>query len=146
MYRTLTTVTAAACLLLAAAPAADAAATRSFDFRTSTGIHGGQAHAWGNATFRSGGRATITGRLNDVCPQDGLGAYLDVWVFFRGDAVDRFYAKDIQGCSDPDGVAFSFSVDGLQPVTGMRLILHEEDADGSKVGEERWLHIDNPQN
>jgi hypothetical protein len=39
----------------------------------------------------------------------------------------------------------SFNVDGISAVRGIRLILREEDVDGSKVGEDRWLYIDNPQ-
>ena len=46
MYRSLTAL-AATGVLLAAAPAADAAVTRTFDFRTGTSTTEGHAHAWG---------------------------------------------------------------------------------------------------
>ena len=100
MYRSLTALLAAV-LLLAGASSAEAAVTRSFDIYTAFGpTGGGQAHTWGTATFRSGGRATVSGRLNDVCPKDGLGAYLTVTFDFHegGGGPRSFTAKDAGGC------------------------------------------------
>jgi hypothetical protein len=142
MYRTLMALTVAG-LLFAAAPASAAPVTRSFDIRTTPGVHGGEAHTWGTARFGGGG-AILNGRLNDVCPKDGLGAYLDIYFYFANGGSRHYREKDIGGCTDPNGIAYSYNVNGHAPVRSIRLILREEDANGNKVGEERWLLIDNP--
>ena len=86
--------------LLVAAPAASAEANRSFDFRTPVFVNEGGAHTWGMASFKSAKRVVLTGRVNDLCPKDGYGAYLDVVANLEGSGPDiRHTAKDIGGCS-----------------------------------------------
>jgi hypothetical protein len=145
MYRSLAALAATAGLLFAA-PTADAAVKRSFDIDTSPGIWDGTARAWGMATFRSGGRARITGRLNDRCPADGLGAYLDVYFHTNGyrSIFREFHFKDTQGCEDNDGIAFDVSVNANAPVSGIQVRLREDDPDGHRVGESEYVRIDNP--
>jgi hypothetical protein len=146
MHRSLLTL-AATGALLAAAPAADAAVTRTFDFRTGTSITEGHAHAWGHVTFQ-GRRVSVTGRLNDVCPGDGLGAYLDALVYVRGSgAVTSAAFKDVGKCGDPNGVAISLDYGGARAVTAVKLILRERDQQGQRWGDgSRTLVVDNPNN
>jgi hypothetical protein len=140
------TLTVAGAVAALCAPAAQAApVTRSFDFRTASGFTDGFAHAYGNLTFTTRNKATLTGRLNDNCPEDGLGAYLDVTVFYGSGGQDVYHAKDAQGCKDKDGVAYSFTFASAQGISSVRLILREKDVNGSKVGDDdRWLSVGNP--
>jgi hypothetical protein len=144
MHRSLTTLVAIG-LLLAAAPAADAAVTRTFDFRTGTSVTEGHAHAWGNVTFR-GRQVSLTGRLNDVCPGDGLGAYLRVFVYVRGSGpVSSTEFKDVGKCGDPNGVVVSYDYGGSRVVTAVKLSLREWDNEGQRWGDPgREVVVDNP--
>ncbi len=134
-------------LLLAAAPAAQAAANRSFDFRTPVWTNDGTAHTWGMASFRSAKRVVLTGRINDECPADGYGAYLDVIVNHEGGIRTQYTAKDAGGCKDKDGNAYSFDVGGGRKILSLTLRLKECDAAQSYCGGygyEKSVSIGNP--
>lgn len=150
--RTLAAALAAATGLAAAAaagavPAAHAAPiTRSFDFETGIMVTDGRAHTWGTVTFTAR-KATLSGRLNDVCPGDGDGAYLWMRVHFDNGSERSFYAKDVNGCKDRDGVAIALSVSGNGGVKGIGLYLDERDADKSSptgTDQTAYLYVDNP--
>jgi hypothetical protein len=104
-------LTLASAALVAQAPAAHAAVAQSFDAQSAAGSapHNGSAHVWGTVTWYDRTRVVITGRINDRCPADGYGAYLDVFVeYMNGDGYAMpEAASDSGGCDDPDGVAFS---------------------------------------
>jgi opacity protein-like surface antigen len=145
--RTLAALTAAGAAAALAAPAAHAApVTRSFDIRTAAALTPGYAHMYGNVTFISKTKATITGRINDVCPEDGLGAYVNITAFYgSSESQDNYVAKDTQGCKDQNGSAFSFTLNSFLGISSVRFILREQDADGHKPGDaDHWLSIPNP--
>lgn len=98
--------------LVAQAPAAHAAINQSFDLETIAGGEpdDGSAHAWGTVSWQNRSKVVITGRINDRCPADGYGAYMDIWIWFaNGDAVAKLdVAADDAGCTaSSNGVAFS---------------------------------------
>ena len=140
----------AAGLLLVAAPAAHAEANRSFDFRTPDFVNEGTAHTWGLASFKSKRRVVLTGRLNDECPKDGYGAYLDIWVYLSGGGMEgnsRLYrAKDVGGCKDKDGIKYEFNLRFDEQITSLGLVLNECDGGpcSGGYGNSKSVRIDNP--
>jgi hypothetical protein len=138
----------AAGVLAAAAPTAHAEVNRSFDFRTPVFVNDGRAHTWGLASFKSARRVVLTGRLNDECPADGYGAYLDVTAYQEGGGLNlRYTAKDIGGCKDKDGIAYSFDIrSSTRKITSLSLKLYECDTDGvcGGYGNEKIVSFSNP--
>lgn len=141
-----------ASLLLAQSPPAYATVARGFDARSEWGSepHNGQAHAWGTVTWHDKTKAVITGRINDLCPGDGYGAYLSVRVeFMNGDGtIDPEARADDGGCKDEggDGVAFT-------PVTRdyadrwikyIELCADEIDMPFRLYGDSDCVRLDNP--
>ena len=112
--RALAGLVVAAALSGAGAASASADVTRPFDLYTSHVKTRGQAHAWGTVTFFNNGRSMqITGKVNDVCPDDGYGAYVNFEIYVGGyyqwDIVAS--AKDIRGCNAGGFVDYSMRVD-----------------------------------
>ena len=91
---------------------------------------------------------SLTGRLNDVCPGDGLGAYLRAFVYVRGSGpLTSAEFKDVGRCGDKNGVAIAFDYGGPAAITAVKLTLQEWDADGQRFGDpSRTLVVDNPNN
>jgi hypothetical protein len=146
MYRSLVPLLIAAGVLTAA-PAAHAEVNRSFDFRTPVFVNEGRAHTWGLASFKSARRVVLTGRLNDECPGDGFGAYLNVTAYQLGGGSLQYLAKDIGGCKDKDGIAYSFDIrSSPREITSLRLKLYECDTDGicGGYGNEKTVSFSNP--
>lgn len=146
LLRTLAPLGAAAALLVAA-PGAHAAANRSFDFKTPVFVNEGTAHTYGMASFKSGKRVVLTGRINDLCPGDGYGAYLDITANLEGGySPIRHTANDAGGCKDKDGVAYSFDIQSGRRITSLRLKLYECDQGSvcGGYGNEKVVTIDNP--
>jgi len=147
MHRTLVSLIAAGALLVAA-PGAHAAANRSFDFKTPVFVNDGTAHTNGLASFKSAKRVVLTGRVNDLCPQDGYGAYLDVTANRGSYSPLRYTARDVGGCKDKDGVAYSFDIQSGVDISSLRLKLYECDQGGTcgGYGNEKIVTIENPLN
>jgi hypothetical protein len=126
-YRSLVPLIAAG-VLAAAAPAARAEVNRSFDFRTPVFVNDGRAHTWGMASFKSARRVVLTGRLNDECPADSYGAYLDVTAYQEGGGLGLRYTAS------------------TRKITSLRLKLYECDTDGicGGYGNEKIVTFDNP--
>ncbi|WP_328993541.1 hypothetical protein OG394_04325 [Kribbella sp. NBC_01245] len=99
-------------LTLLVAPAANASVARSFDLRSEWGSepHNGQAHAWGTLTWHNTTKVVVTGRINDICPGDNYGAYIEYRAYYMngGYATEFGAAYDAGGCRDEggDGKAF----------------------------------------
>lgn len=118
-----------AVLVWASPGVATASVARSFDISTALGgPHAGQARAIGTVTFQSAKTVVIAGRIRDVCPADGAGAYLQVRIVLEksiNNVIFRSVGADANGCG-PDGVGFSMTLpnDGY-PIRALRLILSE---------------------
>lgn len=131
MRRALAGLMAAAALSGAGAASASADVTRPYDLYTSHVKTRGQAHVWGSITFFNNGRsAQITGKINDVCPDDGYGAYVNfeyyVGGYYQWDTI--MSAKDVRGCDASGFVNFSRQVNtpaGYGPFAGIRVHLYE---------------------
>ena len=107
----------------------------------------GQAHTWGMASFKSARRVVLTGRLNDVCPGDGYGAYLFIRATLRSGGELSYVAKDVGGCKDRDGIAYSFDIRSDREVGSLILALKEcDDARDycGGYGFEKTVSIANP--
>jgi hypothetical protein len=67
----------------------------------------GSAHAYGSVEFDRRESALVQGRVNDLCPKDGNGAYLEMYVTFgpKGSVSGRFQdagvIRDIAKCGGP---------------------------------------------
>src|SRR6478752_5183013 len=114
-------------LLAGAGPAS--AATRAFDVWTSKDLTQGRAHTYGSVDFEPS-RVTVRGRLNDVCPADGHGAYLRATFVLDNGTTRQLSAKDTTTCANADGVDIwlSLNVPG-STVKAVKLYLYEYDAD-----------------
>lgn len=105
---TLLTATAVALLATGSAGAATASA-RSFDLTTAKGANGGQAHGYGSVAFVAPRKVAIRGRINDMCPKDGYGAYIEFKVNFRGGGYATVVRKDTTTCKTAHGVGYSLT-------------------------------------
>ncbi|WP_205695462.1 hypothetical protein [Conexibacter sp. SYSU D00693] len=114
---------------LTAAPA-HAALPKPFDLFSGKSATPGDAHAYGTVTFARRGQALVQGTLNDLCPADGHGAYLEVWVTFNGNG--RFHTvrtlRDRSRCEGA-GKTFRFWTPkkGNRRVTGVHFRVRECD-------------------
>ena len=131
--------------LFIAAPAS--AATRQFDFWTSSELTPGRAHTYGTVDF-SYSHVTVSGRLNDVCngdsAGDGHGAYLRVTFIFDNGNTRTLSAKDTTGCQNADGVDVWLSEDAPRPIQAVRLYLYEYDADRNSTADTATRRIKAP--
>jgi hypothetical protein len=122
---------AAAALSGAGAASASADVQRPFDLYTSHVKTRGQAHVWGSVTYFNRGRTVqISGKINDVCPDDGYGAYVNFEIYVGGsypwDTIAS--AKDVRGCKAGGFVEFSQQVNapvGYGPFETVRVHLYE---------------------
>ena len=97
-------VAASALTGVAASPAA-ADVVRPYDLYTSKVQTAGQAHVYGNVRFLSNGNVAITGNLNDVCPEDGYGAYVYFTNYIEN---GNYYTdQDTRGCKVAASIPFS---------------------------------------
>ncbi|HEX6026559.1 MAG TPA: hypothetical protein VFZ00_31470 [Solirubrobacter sp.] len=72
----------------------------------------GYARARGDLTWYSRRKFIISGRINDICPRDGRGAFLFIEINYRdGDRSNHYprRARDMGGCRDRNGEAFSIT-------------------------------------
>jgi hypothetical protein len=137
MRRPLILTTLMSGLLLAGAGPASAA-TRAFDIWTSKDLTQGRAHAYGSVDFVSSYRVTVSGRLNDVCPADGHGAYLRATFVLDNGNTRQLSAKDTTTCSNADGVDVWLTQDVSYPrrITAVRLYLYEYDAQRNSTADD----------
>jgi hypothetical protein len=131
--------------LIAVGAAPASAETRRFDVWTATSYTPGRAHAYGSVEF-SGSAATVRGRLNDVCPKDGHGAYLRVTFVLGNGDTRQLSAKDTTGCSNADGVDITLhqAVAAGRTIRAVRLHLYEYDADRNSIADTADRRIRNP--
>lgn len=136
MRRPLIATTLLSGLLLAGASPASAA-TKAFDVWTSKDLTQGRAHTYGTVEATYSSRVTVRGRLNDVCPGDGHGAYLRVTFVFDNGGTRTQSASDTTGCSNADGVDFWLTQDAPsgRSIKAVRLYLYERDADRNSVAD-----------
>ena len=138
------TVSALTLGLIAAGAGPASAATRPFDLWTAADYTVGRAHTYGEVEF-SAPYTTVRGRLNDVCPKDGHGAYLRVVFILDNDTTRVQSAKDVSGCTNPDGIDFAFGLDPHpREVKAVRLHLYEYDADRNSTADTADKRINRP--
>ncbi len=126
------------CVLLALAPAAQAADRNNFNLRTGKSVTEGHAHGWGHVTFHSARRVTGEVTIDDVCPADGLGAYIDVQLYFRNGTWEVYNGWDKQKCDTVGGPDhFTFDWRGNRVLNYVGIFVSERDADGTKEGDPR---------
>jgi hypothetical protein len=136
MRRSFTLSALVAGLVAAAAGPAAAAPVKSFDIWTGTDFTPGRAHAYGKVDMSSDVNVKVSGRLNDVCPKDGHGAYLRATFVLDNGGTRTQTAKDTTNCTNEDGVDFSFQQ--LTPshvIVAVKLHLYEYDADKNSTAD-----------
>jgi len=73
-----------------------------FDLQTKTVATQGRARAVGTVQLQSNQygqwRGVLKGRLNDICPPDRYGAYLEIDVYHSRTGLNRRSAEDVRGC------------------------------------------------
>jgi hypothetical protein len=118
---------------LIGAPAFGADA-RPFDLYSGTEHSKGNSHAYGTVEFDRRGTAFIQGWINDICPKDGHGAYLEIWATYgpKGSISGRFQpvwtVKDTTGCTEPGHkFALRTRTRGKKRINGVHFRLRECD-------------------
>ena len=103
-----TTACALAVGALAAAAPATASAAKGFDLTTGKSITPGQAHGYGSVAFIAPQRVKVAGHINDICPKDGYGAYIEFKMNFVGGGYATRVISDQRKCQ-AKAKAFSFT-------------------------------------
>jgi hypothetical protein len=94
----LTALAACALALAASGTVAEAAQAKAFDLWTSTSLTPGRAHGYGQVTFITNRRVRVSGHINDICPADGYGAYVELKVNFVGGGYATTVRSDTATC------------------------------------------------
>jgi hypothetical protein len=82
---------------IAAAPAT-AGPTKGFKLTTGTSATPGKAKGVGTVEFLGPQRVKIAGRVNDICPGDGYGAYIEFKLNFKGGGYATRVISDQRKC------------------------------------------------
>jgi hypothetical protein len=130
MRISLTALTAGLALALVAPPGAAAGPKNPFQVRTATAKTKGTTVAKGTVEFVTTSQVSIRGTLDDVCPQDGYGAYLRVRYIYRAGPLAEGIVTDRRTCK-PGPQAFSL-LSTPQPgrrIVRVQFILEERDYD-----------------
>lgn len=105
---TKTTTVALAVGALAAIAPASALAAKGFDLTTSTAATPGQARGVGTVDFLGPQRVHVKGTINDICPKDGYGAYIEFKMNFKGGGYATRVISDQRKCkASPKGFDFT---------------------------------------
>ncbi|WP_354698308.1 hypothetical protein DSM112329_03980 [Paraconexibacter sp. AEG42_29] len=136
------TAIATAALVAAVAAAAGttgaaAAGGKPFDLTTAKGGNGGQAHGYGKIAFSGPKKVKVTGRINDMCPGDGYGAYIEFKVNFVGGGYGTTVRSDEKKCKARNGVGYSFTKSFPRKVksVGVTVIELDRATGGTRVGD-----------
>ena len=92
---------------VAAVPATASAAKR-FDLTTGTSATPGKARGAGSVGFVGTQQVTIRGSINDICPKDGYGAYIEFKINFKGGGYATRVISDQRKCAEKPK-SFSFT-------------------------------------
>lgn len=117
-----------------AAFAAPAAHAKSFSLSVGTSVTKGKASASGSVTFPTAKKVVVRGKVRDICPKDGYGAYIEFKVNFVGGGYGTNVRKDTTGCGD-GAVSYSFTKRFARKVRSVGVTLIEIDADSGAVGD-----------
>lgn len=93
-----TTALALGVATLALTTGAQAASAKGFDLVAGTAVTPGSARAAGSVTFPGAKVVKMTGKLNDRCPKDGYGAYIEFKVNFVGGGYGTKTFSDTRTC------------------------------------------------
>lgn len=126
-HRHLLALLAALASLVLAAPSA-AKPIKKFSVKTTANSSPGVAHAYGTIHFFAKRKVRITGRINDICPADGYGAYVTFYVNYGQYSNVYRKRKDTSGCEN-SGKAYDFIVRAPSKVVSVRVSVSEYDAD-----------------
>jgi hypothetical protein len=108
LTRTSTAIALACGALAVSAGPAAAGATKHFDLTAGTAQTKGKARGVGNVTFLGPQRVKIAGRINDICPADGYGAYIEFKLNFKGGGYATRVISDQRKC-EASPKSFSFT-------------------------------------
>lgn len=122
----LTTTAVAAALGLAGTAGAATASAKSFDLTTAKGANGGQAHGYGSVRFTAPKTVKVSGHVNDLCPKDGYGAYIEFKVNFVGGGYGTTVRKDTNTCKHA-AVGFDFTKSFSRKVASVGVTVIELD-------------------
>jgi hypothetical protein len=122
---------------------ARASATTRWDYNAGTKITPGDARTYGSFDISQQGRhIDFRGSIDDLCPNDGYGAYLTVYVYTaNGNAHYLGDAHDGGGCAGV-GTAFSWSGTYGSKVQTIEFHLAEFDQKTLRNCDEQWFWID----
>lgn len=119
---------------LACVASADAAQAASYNLNTGTQVTKGKANAKGTVTFPGPKRVKVSGTVNDICPKDGYGAYIEFKVNFVGGGYATSTYKDTDKCkAKANHYAFNRAFPKRVKSVGVTLI--EIDADTNSIGD-----------
>lgn len=126
----LTTIALSSAALLASS--AGIAEAKGFDLWTSTAATKGRAHGYGSLTFPNAKTVKVNGKINDICPADGFGAYIEFKVNFSGGGYGVKRYADRQTCKK-GAVPFAFTQAFTKKVKSVGVTVIELDDKGGTM-------------
>jgi len=123
--------------LAALAPASAVAAVKGFDLTAGTTATPGNARGVGTVNFLGPQRVAVKGTINDICPKDGYGAYVEFKFNFKGGGYATRVVSDQRKCkAKPKAFAFTTPKFGHRVVSvGVTVIEIDQAAGGDRIGD-----------
>jgi hypothetical protein len=113
---------------------AGTAEAKTYKLATGTTYTKGKARASGNITFPSAKRFHVKGSVDDICPKDGYGAYIEFKINFAGGGYARTVRKDTDTCKKRAN-HYDFGRGFSRKIKSVGVTLIEIDADTNAVGD-----------
>jgi hypothetical protein len=113
---------------------AGTAEAKGYKLATGTTYTKGKARASGNVTFPSAKRFHVKGTVDDICPKDGYGAYIEFKINFVGGGYARTVREDTDTCKQAAN-HYNFGRGFSRRIKSVGVTLIEIDADTNAVGD-----------
>jgi hypothetical protein len=127
--KTVASFTTAAFLVLAGS-----AQAKGYNLTTGTAVTKGKANAAGTVTFPTAKSFHVKGTVNDLCPKDGYGAYIEFKINFVGGGYARTVRKDTDKCKAAAN-HYNFGRGFSHKIKSIGVTLIEIDADTDAIGD-----------
>jgi len=128
-------IAGAAVVALGSATFASAAEAKTFNLTAGAGVTNGKAHGKGTVKFVAAKRVRIQGTIDDICPKDGYGAYIEFKVNLAGGGYGTIVKRDTRKCEPKAPVRYDFAQSFPRRVVSVGVTVIEIDADTGKIGD-----------
>jgi hypothetical protein len=127
----------AGALGVAVVPTSAVAAAKGFDLTAGTAATKGNARGVGTVDFLGPQKVRVQGTINDICPKDGYGAYIEFKFNFKGGGYATRVISDQRKCkAAPKHFAFTTPKFGHRVMNvGVTVIELDQTSGGSVPGD-----------